>query len=114
VEKLPAASVSSCSPDPVLVDLHEAERPGGGVAREGGYRVIAVAHDVDVGPVGRGGDTASDVQPVNSPHPVLVEFDEGKRPGGRVPREGGHGVVDNARDVDVGPVGGDRDTIGAV
>jgi hypothetical protein len=102
------------SPIPVLVDIHEGECPGGRVAREAGHGVVVGARNVDVGPVGGDRDAPGVGQPVDSPLPVPILLHEGERPGGRVAREGRHGAVTHSRDVDVGPVGGDRDAPGAV
>ncbi len=97
--------------------LHEGQGAGGQVARQDDHRVVELARDHDAASVGRDGHRACAVQTAHGHRAGLnVAVDHrglpGERAGRRVPGEDHHGVARGRGDVDVPPVGGDRDSRG--
>jgi hypothetical protein len=95
--------------DAVAHHRDEAQRARRRVAREHRERVGVEARDVDVGSVGRERDVPGLVEPVDASHAVAHHAGRAQRARVGVAREDRHRVRTAARDVDLRPVGRDRD-----
>ncbi len=101
----PCAVQSVHAADAVLLHLDVGQGAAGPIPAEDSHRVVTLARDVDVVPVGAEGDRPGGVQSVHAADAILLHLDEDQPACDRIPAEERHRVVTLGRDVDVVPVG---------
>ncbi len=100
--------------DAVLLRLDVAQGARGPIPAEHRHRVVEVAPDVDLVPVGADGDRHGSPEPIHAADAVLLHVDVGQGARALIPAEHRHRAVIPARHVDVVPVGADGDRVGAI